>query len=628
MTSPFDVDPNSPQPTERDKFERAAKYVRDFMMRSDRYRKPHIELAQECRDLYQCWVREGKSLIGRANLKLPYAYSIVEGQIPQVVEALLKERPLAKFEGTDEQDMQFEDSMADYCDMQVEDMKFPLKAMAYTKGMLLDGTAFAKVPYRFEERVIRRKEYIDVPQANGPARVEVTLRTELRVVFDGPDFEFIPFVDAFPDWAHKVAGDVQGMRGFAHRTYKTFSQLEGNKKYKNLDELRHSTRVKGCKAWAAPYYSEENQGTYDAHNDNERGIKNQDLIEVWEFWGLFDVTGRGDFEEYVITVANGDVAIRCEENPFDHQFKPFLASPNVVRDGEFFGIPELIAIRPLVKEANALRNARLDQINLAVNRMYVVDRAAGIKHRNLYTRPGGIIWTNDVNGIRELPPPEVPPSATRELQELQMEMKEALGVLSGVPQLSQAAKTFGRSATGAQLVNSITASRVGLKLRILAETMIKPMTQIQLQINDQFVTDEQWARATDPNRAAQNPFTLLPTEAFRKATDFRIKTALDTGGDESEMARMQQLAQFLQVAEGTQPGITKWNELFESIGRTLVGPRYKKFMRSDQERMQMQAQGMAMQEAAAAQAGAAAPQPNAGGAAAAPIDPGIPSNKP
>jgi hypothetical protein len=205
-----------------------------------------------------------------------------------------------------------------------------------------------------------------------------------------------------------------------------------------------------------------------------------------------------------------------------------------------------------------------------------------------------------------------------------MEMKEALGVLSGVPQLSQAAKTFGRSATGAQLVNSITASRVGLKLRILAETMIKPMTQIQLQINDQFVTDEQWARATDPNRAAQNPFTLLPTEAFRRATDFRIKTVLDTGGDESEMGRLQALTPILQTVEATQPGAVNWSQFFESQGRALMGPRYRKFIRSDQERLTLQAQGMAMQEAAAAQAGAAAPQPNAGGAAAAPKDPGIP----
>ena len=624
MTNPFDADPNSSEAPERTKFERAAEHVRFFFKKSDEYRKSHIELAAECRELYQCWVREGKSLIGRANLKLPYAYSIVEGQIPQIVEALLKERPLAKFEGTDSEDMAFEDSMADFCDMQVEDMKFPLKAMAYVKGQLLDGTAFAKVPYRFEERVIRRRVTNEIPQASGVAKIEIAFERELRVVFDGPDFEFIPFVDAFPDWRHKVAGDIQGMRGFGHRTHRAYSELKSNKKYKNLEELRHSLRVKGCKAWAAPYFSTEYQGTYDAHNDNERGIKNQDLIEIWEYWGIFDTTGNGDFEEYVITVANGDVAIRCEVNPFDHQMKPFLATPNVVRDGEFFGIPELIAIRPLVKEANTLRNARLDQINLAVNRMYVVDRAAGIKHRNLYTRPGGIIWTNDINGIRELPPPEVPPSATRELQELQMEMKEALGVLSGVPQLSQAAKTFGRSATGAQLVNSITASRVGLKLRILAETLIKPMTAIQLQYNDQFVDDDQWARATDPNRAAINPFTKLPTEAFRRATDFRIKTALDTGGDEAELARLQQLAQFLQVAEGTQPGITKWNELFDSIGRSLVGPRFKKFVRSDQERMQMQAQGMAMQEAAAAQAGAAAPQPNAGGTAPAPMDPGIP----
>jgi hypothetical protein len=54
--------------------------------------------------------------------------------------------------------------------------------------------------------------------------------------------------------------------------------------------------------------------------------------------------------------------MRCEDNPFDHQQqRPFVASPNYVRDNEFYGVPELIVIRSQIKEAQALRNARLDQ---------------------------------------------------------------------------------------------------------------------------------------------------------------------------------------------------------------------------------------------------------------------------
>ena len=87
----------------------------------------------------------------------------------------------------------------------------------------------------------------------------------------------------------------------------------------------------------------------------------------------------GKFEEYLIVIANGDVVVRMEPNFYDYKFKPFVACPNYSRETEFYGIPELLAVRSLIKEANTLRNARLDNINLSVNPMWIADRAAGIK---------------------------------------------------------------------------------------------------------------------------------------------------------------------------------------------------------------------------------------------------------
>lgn len=593
--------------TTSDLHRRAVEHVRAFMSKSQEYRRPHLELATRCRELYASWIKSGRSIIGRANLNLAYAFSIIEGEIPQIVEALLGERPLAKFEGNEIQDMVFEDALNDFHDIQVEKMNLLTKTISYVKSMLLDGTTFGKVPYRYEEKAISKKRITINPVTN---EIEKSTDEELKVLYDGPDFQFIPFIDFFPDWTARIPGEIQSMRGCVHRTWRTLSDIKKISAYKNVAELEHSVLLKGCSegtAWKEPYYSGEYQAEQDRLHDNTTGIKTEGLIELWEYWGTFTVDGES--QDYIITIANGDVVLRCEENFYEHKFKPFVATPNTIRDGEFYGIPELLPIEAYIKEANTLRNSRLDQVNLAINRMYLADRTAGIKAKQLFVRPSGIIWTNDMNGLKELPPPEVPPSATRELQELQVEMKDTLGVVNGTPQLSQAAKTFGRSATGVQFVNSISASRVGLKVRVLNDTFIKPVHELMFKINDQFVTDEQWVRVSDPDKAAENPFTHLPPDAFEK--DFKIKTVVDNGSKENQLQNLQQVGQLLQTAEGTQPGITKWDVFFEAVGRNLMGPRYKKFIRSDQERQMMQMQQLAQQQAAQAQTGLSAPQPNA-----------------
>jgi hypothetical protein len=606
--SPFDKQPEEAKPeSKREKQVRSVEFVRHFMQKSREYRMPHLELAQQARELYACWHKEGRSPINRANLKLPYSFALVQEQIPKIIEAVLSERPIGLVEGNEIQDVQWEDGINDFLDIQIEAMRFPLKLIEYVTSLLLDGTAFAKVPYRYEERVVRRRSFND--------QNEMVFDEDLKIAYDGADMIPISFHDFFPDWTHQRPGDVQSMRGCAHRFYKSLSELKANPRYKNLDEVETSVRIKGVggdSAWSKPYWSEEAQGKYDANQDNKPGVKFSDQIEIWEYWGMFDQTGKGDWAEYVITVANGDAAIRCEENPFDYQQKPFVASPNYVRDNEFYGIPEIVVIRSLIKEGQALRNARLDQVSLAIYRMYVVDRSAGIKARSLFSRPNGIIWANDVNGVRELAPPEVAASAFRELQELQMEMKETLGVVGGAPGVNAMAKNAARSATGVQFINNIQASRVSLKVRILAETLVKPMTMLQLQYSDQFVTDEQWVRVSDPEKAAANPFTVLPKGVFSRALDFKIKTPFETGGKQVELEKLQMLGQYAQTAESTQPGTIKWDVFFENVGRDLLGSKYKKFIRTGAELQAMQQQQLAQEQASNAMQGGKAPQPNAG----------------
>lgn len=605
MQNPFERD-EVEQP-ERNKELHAVRVVRAFMKNSDEYRDPHLELARKSREMYENWSPSSKSIVQRANLKLPFGFTIIETQTPQLVDIFFRGGSVIQFKGQDADDASYEDAMTDFHIHQFDEMGFQSKTAAFVKAMLLDGTAFAKVPYRYKEiETTRRMQQVD-PVSGVTISVKMP-RTE--VLFDGPDLEIIPIYDFFPDWSIKRPGDVASMRGCVHRTYKTLASLKNNPLYKNVEELEYSLGTKGFDAWAKPYYSDSYKDEFDKLNDNEKDVKEEGSIELWEYWGLFDPKGDGQFEEYIIVIANGDVVLRCEQNFYDYKFKPFVACPNYMRESEFYGIPELMAVRSLIKEANTLRNARLDNINLSVNPMWIADRSAGINTKSLFSRPNGVIWTNDVNAIRPLPPMDPSIGSREEMAFIQNDIQNATAMVNAAPVASNLGKQFGRSATGVNFIQSFASSRISLKARMLAELYFKQVAKLMLLTNRQFVTEDKWVRVMDPN--SPNPFVQLPADAFFRSFDFLVETTLENGGPEGQFQKIQTVSQILQAVEGSQPGTVKSEVLLEALLRPLLGRQIKRFVNTVEERQQMQAQQLAAQQAVNAQQGAVAPQPAAG----------------
>lgn len=602
-------DSASPSSAEREHIER----VRSFMRKSEEYRRPHANLAASSRSLYQSWLSSGRSPTFRANIRLPYAFGIIESEVPQIVEALFGERPFVTLEASAIQDMMWEDPLTDFLDTQVEAMRLPQRAVSFVKAALLDGTAIAKVPWRRIQQTFKTPQVVE--QEDGTFKVEV--KSEKKTTFDGPDFEQIAFTDFFPHWSMREAGNIQDMPGVAMRTWKTLSQLEASD-YGNIDKLKASLDAHKDRdgmessAWASPYFQDNGDAQRATRqNDNQFENKNRGTIEVWEYWGLAKINGKP--QQAVITIANGDVVMRAIANPTDSQFKPFVCAVNVPRTDEFYGVPEIVPVQGILNEANILRNASLDQVNMSIYRMFLLDRTAGIEEQNLVFRPFGLIPTNDINGIVPLPVPQVDPSAFAEVSNIQQEAKDALGVVAGSAQVGQAAKTFGRTATGTQYINSITASRVALKVKLLGEMMLKPLYGMMVKWNAQFTTDEKWVRSTNPN--SQNPFTILPPEAWESAASFKAKVNYDTGGSDAIQGKLQSLMQIATTAEQTQPGIFRWDIFWQQFGRAIMGPRYAKIMRTPEEMQEMQQQRMQMEAQAQAQA---AGQPGQGAQTGAP----------
>lgn len=85
------------------------------------------------------------------------------------------------------------------------------------------------------------------------------------------------------------------------------------------------------------------------------------------------------------------------------------------------------------QDANQLNNTRFDNVELSLNRRYIVKRAAMIDYRGLQRNvPGGVTETDDPNNdIRLEAPPDVTASSYQEQDRINADFDELLGVFSG-----------------------------------------------------------------------------------------------------------------------------------------------------------------------------------------------------
>lgn len=596
-----------------DKDRRAAMMVRDFMERSDAYRKPHMQLAIQSRKLYENWQDDGKTLVGRARLRSAVGFTIVESMTPQLHRIFFSDDQIVELEGNDVFAADLEMPMSEFVNRQLKKSRINTKGYAYQKAMLLDGTAFAKIPYRFveEEHVVRTRERDEVTGQVFTSRTE-----EPVVTFDGPDIELISIHNFFPDWSIKDPGNVQGMRGCAYRVYKTLNELKNEGIYKNLDDLEVSLRIKGTKIrrtggqLQSPYWGEDYRDEHDRMQDNYAEAKTAGKMEIWEYWGKYDPKGDGKYEEFLLVVANGDVVIRERKNPFDTRFKPFVATPNFPRDGEFYGIPELIMQKFSIKELNSLKNARLDAVNLSTNPMWKIDRNAGINLKQLISKPNGIVLADDINGIQPLRANDPTSASAGEISQIQQEISTtaALGIATSA--LSTAGKTLGRTTAGVDLISSFADNRITLKAKILSETFFQPVVQMYLAHNRQFVTEDQLGKFSNPELQSVDPEFVLPIEAFAVDFGYKVKTDFEGGNDAGFIERVNTAIPFIQAVQQNNPNAIKVDVIANQVLRRLFKSNFPRFINSEEEQMALQQQQLAQEQAVNAQIGRNAPQPN------------------
>lgn len=433
--------------------------------------------------LYRSYAEKRDTGDKRANLFIPYVYSIVETVVPRLIATVFSSRPYIGVLPVKEEAIENAKDMENLIDYQLtQKIGIIGVATSWFKEALIYGTSILKVGWEYEEDEV----WVDEPLIElfgfpvGSRRVK-----KVQPVKDDPLVEHIDLWDFYIDPRAKDIDEADYCIHKVFRDVRYLKRMEEQGLYKNIDEV-----VKVNKEGAGSWY-EEGVGTtaFETGMNSRLGLigmqsidKPSSKIEILEYWT----------DDRVIAVANRSVVIRNDENPYHHRKKPFVRLVDVLVPHEFYGIGEIEPIEDLQYELNSLRNQRMDNINILINRMWKVIRGADIDAKQLVSRPGGIIEVDDMDDVQEIQMTDTSGNAIENVIEM---VRRDMDNADGVYDYARGETTDRReTATTASLLSQAANERFNLKVKLIEDLGMRRLGVLLTQLNQQYIDTEKAIR--------------------------------------------------------------------------------------------------------------------------------------
>jgi hypothetical protein len=386
----------------------------------------------------------------RANIFVPEVFTAIETLTPRLVSNFLNSsKPAIRVFGREESDMANAVSAEKLLAYQFEKMEMPLKLISFYKQALLYGTSVGKVYWDYRVRKGRNGEDV--------------------VVYDDPAFEVL---DVFDFYIDPGATGIDDARYCIHRKFLSWEDL---KKRESDGIYRNVEKLKNCGGYV------ESASVGDREPGDSSDPLEERTFEILEYWE----------DDRVVTVGERSVILRDVPNPFDHGKKPFVQMVFVPVPFEFYGIGVIEPIEGLQMELNTKRNQRLDNVNMVINRMWLLQRGAMDDLRQLYSRPGGVIVVNDINGLQPLPSPDVTSSSYNEEEKIKSDIQNTSGISDYIRGMISSDK---QTATEVRIKSEQGANRFDFNFKLMAEMGLKRIASLVIQLNQQFVESDRTIR--------------------------------------------------------------------------------------------------------------------------------------
>jgi len=444
----------------------------------------------------------------------------------------------------------------------------------WTKGALTYGTGWVKL-YMDVQTKKELVERMEIDEETGE-RIMVEEEVEISAL---PAFGYVDIFDIDVDPRYSCIEDAPGIIHSLER--QSFGDLLSDEKalnYFNLDKIK--AMASGATDVAAFDNSKEKKleaRSISTHAGTSSGTKDGQIdltnLTVREYWGRFSPTDSvDDVEEYVITTVNDSIVIRLERNPYatpDNQdgIRPFEQMVDHDNPGELYGTGEVEPTETLQIALNKIRNHRLDNVDLVLNRMWVYDRNGGVNPKHLQSFPGNVIAADDVNAIQPLVTPDVTSSSYAEEDRIERDFQRATGNIDSTDQ--GGAGGFINTATGEKIRDKDRSARFQLKIENLEDALARVAQKMLRMLH---ATEGQSFVIRRRNKNGETKFTEIQKELLREAVEgmaIRVKAG-STISDDYEERRNEALAQWNLASVAHEKGLIDQNQLkdvFENVMR-------------------------------------------------------------
>lgn len=350
--------------------------------------------------------------------------------------------------------------------------------------------------------------------------------TKTRVLFNRPTVEVCDHRNVVFD--PTCMGDIS-KAGFAIFSFESSkSQLEKDKKYKNIDKIVVGT---------SSILNEPDHAANDSTKTFNFSDEPRKKFVVHEYWGFWDIDGTGIVKPFVAAWV-GNTLIRLEENPYPDKALPFVVEQYLPVRRSTYGEPDGALLEDNQKVIGAVTRGMIDVMGKSANgqtgmRKDMLDTT----NRRKYDRGLDYEFNQNVDprqGVFMHTFPEIPASAQFMLQLQNMEAES----LTGVKAYSQgvSGQSLGDVAAGVRgALDAASKRELGI-LRRLSNGIVNIGRKF-ISMNAEFLSDAEVVRVTN-DEFVQVRKDDLPG-------NFDLKLSISTAEEDNNKA--QELAFMLQT---------------------------------------------------------------------------------
>jgi len=469
----------------------------------DRQRKEYEKKWNQVYKLYKAYV-DKKNYPWKSNLFIPLCFQLVENILPRYINGNVH----FDYQPKTQEDVDKAKAMNLLVnDYQIPRMRFDYKRILWLKQEILYGTSWA-----FPRWVSKRR----LPPPESSERMFKEKRSIYQPYYEGPDIEV---ADSFHVWGDAQADDETRSTAIIYEDIMDIgyfmAEYEEDLKKQKIDREALEKSFESVKY-------KYNLVKTDLKSTNQGGLSKSKHVLVMRIF----------YDNRWVTIANRNLLVSDTENPTYYPGKPVARLCSIPMKGELYGSTLLDMISSLQFELNDIRNQRIDNVKLTIDRMAIAARNSTLNQSQLGTAPGKIIWVEDIEevdkAIRFIDIPDVSQSGLFEEDKIYRDFERTTGMTDFQTGLSGV-----EGATVSSLLESKLNNKIVAKAKTLAASGLHTLGMIIASLNEQYLDKEiairvlgdnnQWT-FPDTHKVKPNQLTseldlnveFRPTNEFRK----------------------------------------------------------------------------------------------------------------